>query len=105
VASVGLTAAGVLIRERLDTSFHRVDELKTFSSTPVLVTIPRIVTDADRLRQRSRRRIGAAALAASLLVLVTTSYFLLANNELLVQYLVRPTGPQAAGSPPGFQVK
>jgi polysaccharide biosynthesis transport protein len=108
VATLGLTAAGVLVREKLDTSFHRVEELKAFSSTPVLVTIPRIVTDADRMRERSRRRLGTAALAASLLALVTTSYFLLSGNELLVQYLVRPGGAQGTGllsGPGGFRVR
>jgi polysaccharide biosynthesis transport protein len=97
VASLGLTGVGILAREKLDTSFHRVEELKAFASAPVLVTIPRIVTDVDRARERSRRRIGAAALAASLLALVTTSYFLLSGNELLVPYLVRPSGLQGGG--------
>jgi polysaccharide biosynthesis transport protein len=97
VASLGLTAVGILTREKLDTSFHRVEDLKAFTSAPVLVTIPRIVTDTDRARERSRRRIGAAALAASLLALVTTSYFLLSGNELLVPYLVRPRGLEAGG--------
>jgi polysaccharide biosynthesis transport protein len=97
VASLGLTVLGILLREKLDTSFHRVEDLKAFATAPVLVTIPRIVTDIDRTRQRSRRRIGAAALAASLIALVTTSYFLLSGNELLVQYLVRPRLQSGAG--------
>jgi polysaccharide biosynthesis transport protein len=96
-ASLGLTGVGVLMREKLDTSFHRVEDLKAFTTMPVLVTIPRIVTDSDRARERSRRRIGAAALAASVLALVTTSYFLVSGNELLVPYLVRPSGLQGGG--------
>jgi hypothetical protein len=35
---------------QLDTSFHGVDDLRSFSTRPVLVTIPE--TRADRTRQR-----------------------------------------------------
>ena len=39
-----------MLAETLDTSFHSVDELRGFTSVPVLSSSPRIVTEADRQR-------------------------------------------------------
>src|SRR5262249_12252177 len=60
-ASLAVAAAMVLAAERLDTSFHTVDEVRAFSRVPVLVTIPRIVTRADERLARRRLFIGVAS--------------------------------------------
>src|SRR6266542_6699608 len=60
VLSLGLAGGALMVAEMLDTSFHSVNELRAFSIVPVLVSIPRIVTDADRQRQQQRFRLVAA---------------------------------------------
>ena len=60
VLSLGLAAGAAILAETLDTSFHSADELRAFTTVPVLVSIPRITTEADRRRQRLRFRLAAA---------------------------------------------
>src|SRR5437867_8521444 len=59
VASLGLAAGAVALVEKADTSFHTLDELRAFSAVPVLVSIPRIVTETDRRRRQSHMRLAA----------------------------------------------
>jgi polysaccharide chain length determinant protein (PEP-CTERM system associated) len=72
--SLGLAASAMVLAEKLDTSFHTVDDLRTFSQVPVLVNLPRIVTKAE-VRQR-RWRFGLAAISAimGLVLIVGSSY-------------------------------
>ena len=87
VLSLGLGAGALVLAEMLDTSFHSVSELREFSIVPVLVSVPRIVTDADRQRQRRRFRLVAAGAMLGLVVLAGTSYVIGHGNEQLVQML------------------
>jgi polysaccharide biosynthesis transport protein len=87
VLSLGLGAGALALAEMLDTSFHSASELREFSIVPVLVSVPRIVTDADRQRQRRRFRLVAAGATLGLIVLAGTSYFIGHGNEQLVQML------------------
>jgi polysaccharide chain length determinant protein (PEP-CTERM system associated) len=50
--ALGLATGAVLLVESLDTSFHAVEELRTFSQIPVLLSLPRIVTAAEVRRRR-----------------------------------------------------
>ena len=64
VLSVGLAAGVAILAEMLDTSFHSADDLRAFTTVPVLVSIPRIVTEADLRQRRLRFRlvgVGGAA--------------------------------------------
>ena len=90
VLSLGAAAAGVLLWEFLDTSFHRVEDLKAFTTVPVLVTVPRITTAADMLLSRRQQFLRAVALAVSMLVLFSASYRIVAGNEQLSRTFVRP---------------
>jgi polysaccharide biosynthesis transport protein len=47
VAGIG----AAILRDQLDTSFHTLDELRTFTQVPVLVSIPDIKTRQQRVRQ------------------------------------------------------
>jgi polysaccharide chain length determinant protein (PEP-CTERM system associated) len=89
MGGLGAAVGGVLLREILDPSFHRVDDLKAFVKMPVLVSIPRLVTKADQWRQRRLQCLGVVALAVSLVLLVGASYWIAAGNEALVRSLVR----------------
>ncbi|TLZ79017.1 MAG: hypothetical protein E6K11_07535 [Methanobacteriota archaeon] len=50
VAAIGTAYAA----EWMDTSFHSIDDMRAFTSVPVLVSIPPILTETD-LRRRGRR--------------------------------------------------
>lgn len=86
--SMGAGVGMALLAEAGDTSFHTVDELRTFTTVPVLGSIPPIVTEADaRLR---RRRFCLAALGAVLGValLAGGSYYLTRPGHALVGFLM-----------------
>lgn len=85
--SVGAALGGIVVSEMLDTSFHSVDELRSFSKTPVIATIQRILTDRDRERLRLRFRLGAVSAIAGLVVLVMASYVLARENTWLASLL------------------
>ncbi len=90
VLSLCLGAGALVLAEMLDTSFHSVNELREFSSVPVLVSIPRIVTEADRQRQRQRFRLVAAGMMVGVVLIAGASYFIGHGNEQLAQML--PSG-------------
>ena len=85
--ALGLAAAvgGAFLREILDSSFHRVDDLKKFIKIPVLVAIPQIVTNGDRYRRRLYNSFGVIALVTSLIIIVGVSYRIANGNEQLVR--------------------
>jgi polysaccharide chain length determinant protein (PEP-CTERM system associated) len=89
VLSVGLAGAVLMLAEMLDTSFHSTDELGKFSSIPVLASVTRILTEADRQRRQQRFRVAAAGAMLGLALLAGVSYFLGHGNEQLVQMLAR----------------
>jgi len=82
------TGAVVMLAEQLDTSFHGVDDLRSFSKLPVLVTIPEITTRADRTRRRWRLRLAAGAGVIGLLLIVGIAYFG-AHHDVLITLLTR----------------
>lgn len=87
LAAIGFSVAAVIIAEQFDTTFHSLDELKSFTAVPVLATIPLI--SLGRGRQVGR----AALVSASILIVVgvtaTVAAFLARGNEDLVRLLVR----------------
>src|SRR5256885_15654502 len=54
LGSVGLALAAVMLAEKINTSFHAVDDLRSFSEIPVLVSIPLILTQPALQRRRWR---------------------------------------------------
>ncbi|HTD46731.1 MAG TPA: GNVR domain-containing protein [bacterium] len=71
LVSMGAAVGVAHLAEITDTSFHGVDDLRAFTSVPVLASIPPITTAADLLRRR--RRAGLTVLAAALGVAVIIS--------------------------------
>jgi hypothetical protein len=92
-ASLGLAVGAMLLAEQLDTSFHSVDELRTFSAAPVLVSIPRIVTDSDVRRARWRMRLATGVCFLGLVMIFGVGYFVAHGNEQLVSFLLPRTSP------------
>jgi succinoglycan biosynthesis transport protein ExoP len=90
--SAGLALAVVVLAEKIDTSFHAVDDLRSFSAVPVLVSIPLIVTQSALRRHRWRMRLGVAAALVLLVLIVGTGYVAAHGNERLVSLLGRGSG-------------
>jgi len=88
VLACALTGAVVMLAEQLDTSFHGVDDLRSFSKLPVLVTIPEITTRADRTRRRWRLRLAACASVVGLVLIEGVAY-VGAHHDLLISLLTR----------------
>jgi polysaccharide chain length determinant protein (PEP-CTERM system associated) len=83
--SLALAVGLVILAEQLDTSFHNIDELRAITSFPVLVSIPRIVTEGDVRRTRWRAALVAAVAVCCLTLVVGASYFVTKGNENLVR--------------------
>jgi protein tyrosine kinase modulator len=81
--ALGLAAAALVVAEHLDTSFHSVEDLRRHARAPVLVSIPRVETEAAQ--HAHRRRVGLAALAATAcaVLIVAGSYALASGNAVL----------------------
>ena len=62
--AAGAAVGAAHLAEIADTSFHGLDDLRAFTSVPVLASIPPIITAADLVRRR--RRAGLTVLAAAL---------------------------------------
>jgi succinoglycan biosynthesis transport protein ExoP len=92
ICSLGLAIGAVVLAEHVDTSFHTLDDLRAFSTVPVLVSIPRIVTRSDRHRTQRRMRLAASASFVGLLVIVAITYFVANGNDHLVSLLARSGG-------------
>jgi hypothetical protein len=89
VMALGLGAGLMILAEQLDASFHTRDQIRTHTSVPLLVSIPRIVTEADAAASRTRFRLTTVAAAVGLVLLVCLSYFVANGNEQLVWMLSR----------------
>ena len=83
---LGAAAAAVMVADRLDGSFHSLEELRAFSKLPVLVTIPLIgATGPDR----SRLWLRAAPIAIGLVLVVLVSYHIASGNDQLAAVFAR----------------
>jgi hypothetical protein len=80
-------AAGVIAREQFDTSFHSVDEVRDFTSIPVIATIPQI-GKAPR-RGYARLALGTVSAVVAIILVGTLSAYVANGNEALVRLLNR----------------
>jgi hypothetical protein len=89
--ALGAAGVAVVLAEQVDTSYRRADELRATAGVPVLSTIPRIVTEADRLSTLRQRRLVMGAVAGGLLLVVGASFAVAHNNQSLVSLLTPDT--------------
>jgi polysaccharide chain length determinant protein (PEP-CTERM system associated) len=80
-------AAAVVAREQLDTSFHTIDDVREFTSIPVLASIPEIGM-APR-RGYVRLALGTVSAVAAIILVGTLSAYIANGNETLVRMLQR----------------
>lgn len=85
--AIGLGAGAALVAERLDTSFHAIDDLRAFTRVPVLAGVPPLATPGDVARSRRRFGLAAVTLAVGLVVVGSASYMAARNDEQLTRTL------------------
>jgi polysaccharide biosynthesis transport protein len=83
--SLGAAAGTVLLAEVNDTSFHTVDDVRAFTSVPVLVSIPLIVTPADARKRRRRSVLSALAVMLGIAAVFGVTSFLVLLSQGLIQ--------------------
>ena len=96
--ALGASAAAVVLAEQVDTSFRRVDEVRSTLPMPVLSAIPRITTEHDRSRTLRQRRWATAAVGFGLFIVAGTSFVLAHDNQGLVALLMQPSAQTPATS-------
>jgi hypothetical protein len=74
----------------LDTSFHRLEDLKAFEGVRVLGVVPQVLTKTERSRDRRRQYYRAVAFTCVLLAVFKVSCQVASGNEQLVRFLVKP---------------
>ena len=90
VVAAGMGLASIVAAEKLDTSFHTVDELQAFTSLPTLARI-RLIPSATRARrERLRFALFTAAAVMCAAIAVAGAYYVAGNNEDLVRLTARP---------------
>jgi polysaccharide chain length determinant protein (PEP-CTERM system associated) len=87
--SLGLAVGVAMAMEQIDTSFHTVDDLRAFTTVPVLVSIPPVITKADQIRSRWRSKVVALSVAVGLVGVVALAYFVAKGNEQLAWLLIK----------------
>jgi polysaccharide chain length determinant protein (PEP-CTERM system associated) len=92
--ALGMAVGAIVLAEQFDTSFHTVDDLRTLATAPVLVSIPLIVTEADRRRGRWRFCLAAVAVVLALMVIIKASQYIADGNEQLLRLLARGASEQ-----------
>jgi len=85
--AVGLAALAVMLRERLDSSFHTVDDLREWSRVPLIAGIPPLVTEGDVARGRRRFGLLTASFVVALAMAVGATYLVAHQNEQLTRLL------------------
>jgi polysaccharide chain length determinant protein (PEP-CTERM system associated) len=76
MVSVGAAVGAAVVAEALDTSFHTADDVRAFTSVPVLVSIPPITTVADLRRQRFLFGLAAFGAGLGMTAIVAASSYL-----------------------------
>jgi polysaccharide chain length determinant protein (PEP-CTERM system associated) len=80
-------AGAVVLKEQFDTSFHNVDDVREFTSVPVIATIPQIGTTPRR--GWGRATLSTASAVAAVALVATLSAYLAHGNDTLVRLLQR----------------
>jgi len=82
-----IAVLGVLAVEQIDTTFHSVDDVRQFTTLPVLAAIPRLQPAAGP--QWLRLAVITASMLAGFVLVGTVSAHVARDNEPLVRLLVR----------------
>jgi polysaccharide chain length determinant protein (PEP-CTERM system associated) len=87
--SLGLAFIAVILAERLDTTFHSLDDLRSVLTVPTVAAIRRIPTQSQSRARRLRGAFVAAAAVAAIVLIATGSHYFASGNESLVRMTAR----------------
>jgi succinoglycan biosynthesis transport protein ExoP len=89
VAAVGLAFLAIVLAERLDTTFHTADDLRSFSSLAVVAAIRRIPTRAQARGRRLRFALVAISMLLAVAVIAAGARYVGSDNDYLVRLAAR----------------
>jgi polysaccharide chain length determinant protein (PEP-CTERM system associated) len=92
VLALSLAVAVVLAAEKLDSTFHSVDELRAYMNLPMLASVPLITSRAFQSRKRRRAVLLALSVGVGLVLVVVGSRYVSSGNEQLVRMMERSRG-------------
>lgn len=87
--AIGLSVGAVLGVERMNTSFHTIDEVRALVPVPALGRVPLIPTRAEARRHRRRALVATISALAALSFIVAASRHVANGNEQLVRMMER----------------
>ena len=97
VLSLGAGLLIVLFRELVNPAFHKIEELRAFTTVEILGSVPKIATEAEWARQRVRTYVGGAVLLTLTCGLGILSHTLGKDSAQVAKVLSQSTG--------GIQIK
>ena len=89
VLAVGLAGGAVFATEKINTSFHTIEDLRAFVAIPTLIRVPRIRSAAEVRRRRRRAALGAVSALVGLALIVAASHYVAQGNEQIVRLVER----------------
>jgi succinoglycan biosynthesis transport protein ExoP len=89
VLSMVLAVVVVVLAEKLDTSFHTADDLRSCIPGPTLFSIPLIETPRETRRQWRRAAVAFASVVIALALIVAGLRYVATGNERLVRMVAR----------------
>jgi polysaccharide chain length determinant protein (PEP-CTERM system associated) len=89
LVAAGAAIAAMILTEQLGSAFHTVDDVRAMTAAPVLVSIPLIVTDADRRRSRRRAGLVAVGVALAVVAAINAARYVADGNEQLLTLVAR----------------
>jgi polysaccharide chain length determinant protein (PEP-CTERM system associated) len=90
--SLALALGVVVGAEKLDTTFHSVDDLRSFAMIPAVAVIRRIPTPSETRNRRVRQALVTASVVAALALIVVGARHLGVGNEQIVMMTTRGRG-------------
>jgi hypothetical protein len=81
-----------MLVERLDTSFHSIDDLRAVVNIPTVFSIPMISSAAARRRRLRRLALTAVSVVVGFGLIVAGSRYLATGNEQIVRMTSRGQG-------------
>jgi polysaccharide chain length determinant protein (PEP-CTERM system associated) len=91
LAALALGVVVIVAAERFDSSVHTADELQSLTQLPLLATVSRIPTKADRRRRRRRRTAAFVAAAVAMALIAAGTHHYASGNDDLVRLTSRGT--------------
>jgi succinoglycan biosynthesis transport protein ExoP len=89
VFAIGLAVGAVYAAEKLDTTFHRIEDLRAFTGIPTLGRVPLVASRAQTRRNRLRGALAAVSAVVAVLLIVAGSRYVAHGNEQIVRLMER----------------